>query len=80
MKLSKPKKIVLIITSVVVLALVIAVIIINIFIGSLIEGKIREALKKSDTNFEVSIKKVQKAIQDMEKQTKAQTGTPLLCL
>ena len=58
MKLSRPKKITLIITSIVLLAIVIAIIIVNIFIGSLIEGKIREALKKSDTNFEVSIKNV----------------------
>jgi len=58
MKLSRPKRIAIIITSVVVLALVIAVVIINFYVGSLIEGKIREALKKSDTNFEVSIRNV----------------------
>lgn len=58
MALSKSKKTILIVTSSIALIIVLIIIIINFFLGNILESKIREALNKSDENFEVSLRDV----------------------
>ncbi len=58
MKLTKLQKRFLVITGIIVGILVIAVIAINIFLATVIRGKIDEALNKSTTDYQITIKRV----------------------
>ncbi|NOX87119.1 MAG: hypothetical protein GXO86_14370 [Chlorobi bacterium] len=58
MKLSKKQKRLLIITGIIVGVLAVAVISINIFLATVIRGKIDEALNKNTTDYHISIKRV----------------------
>jgi len=58
MKLSKKQKRLLIITGIIVGILAVAVISINIFLATVIRGKIDEALNKNTTDYQISIKRV----------------------